>query len=79
MKNLGESQEMIEKLKEKNGSEESEEAVSKFITKNEKLTKRVKAMKGEQEHMIVRLSEVQDERGNAILESNQAYAKLRLA
>ena len=50
IKKLGESQELIEKLEEQSGFEESEEAISELMTENEKLIKRVKAMKREQEH-----------------------------
>lgn len=49
------------------------------MTENEKLKKRTKNMKKEQEHATVRISEVQDENGNAILAREKAYEELWLA
>lgn len=55
------------KLEEKSDSKESKEEISKLMTKNEKMRKKTKVMKKEQEHLAIRLGEVMDEKGNAIL------------
>lgn len=78
-KNLGESQELIEKIEEQSFSKESDEATLEIKEENEKLKKKINILKKEKEHSIVRLGEAMYEKWRAIQVREEAYEELRLA
>ena len=76
MKEIGEIQKLIEMLEEKSGSKELKGTILEIIIKNKNLKKKIKEMKVEQDHTTIILSEVEDEKGNTILEGDQGYTKV---